>query len=409
MTEVGHVMKNAERKILWVSPLIFDFSLHRTAQLEMIRSLTKRGYRIFLLGMRSKAKVGFQDYPSNSLSHPPRILQVPIRYVTMIAPAIYAFLMVLLVPLAILSFNPDFVIVEKGTLIVSSLPSIIISKFRKAKFVLDIRSVPVEVHGVYGALHKFWFSVSVLIAKKVFSGITIVTPMMKEEVCAEFSINPSRVGTWENGADVTLFDPDAWRTRGNELKAKLGLSEKFVVFYHGYLVSTRAIAETVEAVKIVTKKRSDVFLFLLGSGPFATYLKSSIKKEGIQDIVTVHDPVDYRQVPEFISMCDVAISPTPDYPYWRSQSPLSVFECLSMEKPVIATDLPLHRRILGNERCAIYLSSTSPEVIAEAIEFAATNKEKLHDWGEVGRKLILRYYTWERVAEHLHNYLMSIN
>jgi glycosyltransferase involved in cell wall biosynthesis len=375
----------------------------------MIGRLTKKGYNIFLLGMKSKATFRFQGKTSDGFSDPPRILQVPIRYFTMIAPAIYALVASLLVPLIVLSFKPDYVIVEKGTLIIASIPGIIVSKFRKTKFILDIRSVPVEVHGFYGALHKFWYSVSVLIAKRMFSGITIVTPMMKKEVCANFSINPSRVGFWENGADVTRFDPDAWRAPGNELKAKLGLSGKFVVFYHGYLVSTRGIAETIEAMKIVAKRRSDVFLFLLGSGPFASHLKSSIKKENIQDIVTVHDAVDYKQVPKFISMCDVAISPTPDYPYWRSQSPLSVFECLSMEKPVIATDLPLHRRILGNQECAIYLSSTSPEVIAKAIEFAATNKEKLHDWGEVGRKLILRYYTWERVAEHLDSYLMSIN
>jgi glycosyltransferase involved in cell wall biosynthesis len=54
------------------------------------------------------------------------------------------------------------------------------------------------------------------------------------------------------------------------------------------------------------------------------------------------------------------------------------------------------------------MSSANPEVIAKAIEFAVTNKEKLHDWGKVGRTLILRHYTWERVAENLDNYLMSI-
>lgn len=402
-------MKNAKKRILWVSPLIFDFSLHRTAQLEMIRSLTKRGYNILLLGMKSRAPFRFQDNPSDGLSNPPRILQVPIRYFPMIAPAIYAFVTIFLVPLTMFRFNPDFVIIEKGTLAISSVPSIIVSKFRKTKFIMDIRSVPVEVQGFYGASHKFWFSVSVLIAKKLCSGITIVTPMMKKEVCAKFSIDPSQVGVWENGASTTLFDPEACRIQGNELKAKLGLSGKFVVFYHGYLVSNRGITEAIEAMKIVAKKNCDVVLFLLGSGPYASHLKSSIKEENIQNIVFIHDAVDYEQVPKFISMCDVGISPIPDYPYWRSQSPLNVFEYLSMEKTVLATDLPLHRRILGNQECVIYMSSADPKVIAKAIEFAIANKDKLRDWGKVGRTIVLRNYTWQKVAENLEHYLSCID
>ena len=150
-------MKNTKKRILWVSPLIFDLSFHRTAQLEVVARLEKNGHNVFLLGMRSRATFKFQKYSYNDLPKPPRLLQVPIRYVSMIAPAIYALVMMLLVPITIFSFNPDFVIFEKGMLMISSIPSIILSKFRRAKFILDIRSVPVEVEGFYGAFHKFWY------------------------------------------------------------------------------------------------------------------------------------------------------------------------------------------------------------------------------------------------------------
>ncbi|HGE72538.1 TPA: glycosyltransferase [Candidatus Poribacteria bacterium] len=402
-------MKNAERNILWVSPLIFDVSLHRTAQLELIRSLANKGYHVFLLGMKSKAVFKLEEKTSKSSFAYTKILQVPIRYSPIIAPVIYSFVTIFLVPIIILRFNPDFVIVEKGMLSISVLPSIIISKFKKTKFILDIRSIPVEVQGFYGALHKFFFFISVLIAKKIFSGITIVTPMEKKRLCSNFSIDPNRVGVWENGVNIALFNPEDWRTQGNELKAKLGLSGKFVVFYHGYLVSTRGINQVIEAMKIVAKRRSDVVFFILGSGPLAKHLKLLIKKENIQNIVFVHDPVDYKDVPRFISMCDVGISPTPNYPYWWFQSPLNVLEYLSMEKPVLATDLPLHRRIMSNQKCAIYIASANPEAIAKAIEFAAKNKEKLNDWGKVGRNIILQNYTWEKIAENFHNYLYQLH
>jgi glycosyltransferase involved in cell wall biosynthesis len=108
-------------------------------------------------------------------------------------------------------------------------------------------------------------------------------------------------------------------------------------------------------------------------------------------------------------MSDVCIIPLPDYPYWRSQSPLKLFEYLSMEKVVIATDIPAHRSVLDNQKCCIYLSSVNPEEIAKIIEYASINKENLAGWGKTGRKIVLQKYTWEKVAEVFEHYLLCID
>jgi glycosyltransferase involved in cell wall biosynthesis len=233
--------------------------------------------------------------------------------------------------------------------------------------------------------------------------------MMKKDVCTEFSLKPSKVGIWTSGVSAKLFDPDARRIQGNKLRNKFGLSGKFVVFYHGSLSSTRGIPDTFEAMKILMKKYSNIVLFLLGSGPIAYMLKSSIKSENLQNNIIIHDAVEYEQVPKFISMSDVCIIPLPDYPCWRSQSPLKLFEYLSMEKVVIATDIPAHRSVLDNRKCCIYLSSVNPEEIAKVIEYASINKEKLAGWGKTGRKIVLQKYTWEKVAEVFEHYLLCID
>jgi glycosyltransferase involved in cell wall biosynthesis len=247
-----------------------------------------------------------------------------------------------------------------------------------------------------------------VLAKRLFSGLTTITPMMKEEICSEFSIKPSRVGTWASGVSPTIFDPNEWRARGNELRAKLGLSGKFVVFYHGSLSDNRGISETIEATKIILKNHSGIALFLLGSGPFASELKFIIKKENLQHNVFIHNAVKYEQVPAFISMCDVGIIPLPNYSIWRPQSPLKLLEYLAMKKVVIATDLPAHRNVLDNQKCGIYLSSVNPQIIARGIEYALINKDKLGNWGDSGRKIILSNYTWEKVAGDLEHFLLGL-
>jgi hypothetical protein len=74
--------------------------------------------------------------------------------------------------------------------------------------------------------------VSILTAKKLFDGMTIITPLMKKEVCCRFNIDPAKVGVWTSGVSVSLFNPQNLIPESAELKRKFGLTGKFVVFYH---------------------------------------------------------------------------------------------------------------------------------------------------------------------------------
>ena len=201
--------------------------------------------------------------------------------------------------------------------IISSIPSMFISKIKKTKIILDIRSVPVETVGFRGYLVIFWFNISVLIAKRFFSGMTIITPMMKREVSQKFSINPKKIGVWSSGVSTELFDPKIWDGQGAELRTSMGLSGKFVVLYHGLFSASRGIKETIEAIRILSQSNPDIAFFLLGSGPSALELKSIVKKENIQTNVIIHDSIEYENVPKYIAMCNASIIPLPDIPYWR--------------------------------------------------------------------------------------------
>ena len=46
--------------------------------------------------------------------------------------------------------------------------------------------------------------------------------------------------------------------------------------------------------------------------------------------------------------------------------------------------------------------------IIELFEFAQLYKAKLDSWGETGRKIVLKEYTWKKVAQDLQSYLISV-
>jgi glycosyltransferase involved in cell wall biosynthesis len=399
----GKILSSEKKSILWVSFTILDKNayLHKTALLSILNQLSELGYTPTLWAVRSQNA-------SPSKQSKISVISIPMSFVPFVSPIMFGIISFFCLPIFIIANKPDFVVFEPEVYIFGSLPALITSKFTKSKLILDVRTVPVELIGFRGYLRKMWFSFSILYAKKFFSGITIITQLMKKEICDEYHLNPDTIGVWTSGVSDTLFNPKNKVSNGKDLKTKLGLTDNFVVFYHGVFTATRALREVMQAVKILKPKYPNIVFFLLGTGPTVPTLKALIERENLQGNVILHDPVDQSGVPQFIDMSDVCIVPLPNHPYWRSQSPLKLLEYLAMEKVVILTDIPAHVSVVDNQKCALYISSVDPPEIARAIEYAYNNREHLAEWGKTGREII-KNYTWESVSKDLDTYLLNLN
>ena len=391
-----------EKKVIWWKPTSGDRALHKLADLEIVKQLAKRSYSIHVIVPTTNEKLTISK---TSQVH---IICIRMKYLPLILPLARSILLFFLFPIYIIAFQPDFIIGEPDVSILSFIPTIILSRLKKIKLILDIRSVPVETVGFLGSMMHLWFTVSIMLARKYFDGITIITSLMRTEICSRFQINPKKVGVWTSGVSTRLFNPSKYISARSEFKRKLGLTGKFVVLYHGIFSATRGLTQTIEAIRILKRTYPNTALLLLGRGPTIPKLRCLIRKENLQNNVIIHNPVDQAEVPKFISMCDVGIVPLPNNPYWRHQSPLKLLEYLAMEKVVIVTDIPAHRVIIGENKCGIYVSSAQPLEIAKAIEYAYGNAGDLKKWGKTGRKIIEERYTWEKVALDLEDYMLSI-
>jgi glycosyltransferase involved in cell wall biosynthesis len=388
------------KKLLWVAPLILDMHIHKTTQIEILKGLSRRGYSATLMATYSRNNDQAETLPI-------RLLSVPVRYVPVISPIIYAVMVFFFLPFYIIKNNPDYIIAEPDVSVFGFVSALPFSALTQTKLILDVRSTPVETSGLRGRLTIFFFDASVLIAKEFFDGMTILTPLMKEEVQQKFTISPQFIGVWSSGVSTKLFNPQNYVFEAKKLRNILGLSQKFVIFYHGALTANRGLKESIEAMAIVKHECPDAVLFLLGRGPAETINEYNdvIKKNQLQENVFIHDPVDYVDVPKFIEMSTVAIVPLPNHPYWRFQSPLKLLEYLAMEKAVILTEIPAHCSVVGSNPCGIYVSSIAPQDIAKSILYAYQNRSDLAAWGKTGRKVVDENYTWDKMAERLDEYL----
>jgi glycosyltransferase involved in cell wall biosynthesis len=390
-------------KILWISSVILDLDTHisKTSRIEISRHLAKRGHDVYFIAARSRKRY----YSENSQI---RIIPIPLRYVPIISPMFYGLVVFFFFPFYVIWKRPDFILTDPQTSVFSFLWKPLLCQFIKTRVILDIRSTPVAAFGFRGFLYKLQFNISVQLAKKLFDGITIITPTMKEEVCNAFNIDSKSIGLWSDAASTELFTYEKNIAYGFELREKLGLSNKFTLFYHGSIGKSRGIVECIEAVAILKKKYPDVVLFILGGGRDIGLLKNAIREFGVEDAVVMHGAVNYEDVPKYIAMSDIGLVPLPDIPDWRNQCPLKLLEYLAMKRTVILTDIPANRNIVGQEKCGIYVPSCDPAEIAKAMEFAYKNRKKLEEWGKSGRKIIEQEYNWDKKAKDLEDYLLKI-
>lgn len=397
----GMLRPGSKWRIVWIGSMVSGINTHQTSLLEILNNLARRGHTVTLVGARPRKELTMKNPSVNTIF-------VPLLYVPALFPIVFSLAMLLFLPFYIVLRKPDFVFYQPDITVVGSIPVSFIARLARTKLVLDIRSIPVETTGLRGFLQKLGFNCSVNIAKRCFKGLTIITSPMKREISEAYKLDSNKIGVWTSGVSAYLFDPEAYISESEGLRKELGLTGRFVVFYHGAFSATRGIVETVQAMKQLKPHNPEIVLFLLGAGPVSPHLEDLVRREKLEQTVLIHEPVDYSEVPKYIAISDVCISPLPFHHYWNYQSPLKLMEYLSMKKPVILTSIPAHKSVIDGEACGIYISSTEPNTIADAIRFAYENKNKLGEWGKTGRRIVTEKYTWEKIAEGLENYLQSV-
>jgi len=379
--------------------------LSGSERIERLSYLSKEGNEVYLIA--ANFEKSFYRKRANANTH---LISIPLKYKTLISPMLYGLSLFFFLPFYVAKVRPDFVFTD-----VSPAPFLIwkpfFSKALKFKLILDIRSTPVNPGGARGRLGNTYFSIAVFVAKTMFDGMTIVTPMMRDEICSMFDINSKWVGILSNGISDEFLKFEEKSSKRTDLRTKLGLDDRFVILCHGSLNRPNAgLAESMEALALIKKEYPDIVLFILGqaSAKYSHFWEKKIKEYSLQDRVLLHGPVDFYEVPEFISMSDVGLVPLPNIPIWRFQQPLKLLEYMAMKKSIIVSESPAHRHVVGSNRNAIYLADVNPRDIAEAMKYAYSNRDKLKDWGEVGQKIVIAKYAWKRVNEDLMSYLFKV-
>lgn len=386
-------------KIFWVTQTDFKNNLDIATWREMALELNELDNKVKLLipSLKNEKLSSFDGLEVIFLPYPRK------RFLSSLFFQLSLFFFLLLK----LRFKDHNFVIFDHYCIFTVLPFNILAKLGllKTKFILDVRSVPVDSFGLDNKIQQLRFKVSIYLSKYLCNGITVITTMYMEKIAKKFGVKEKQMSIWTSGVSLELFNPKNVKS----LREKFKLVGRFVIMYHGSLSLSRGLSEAIQSISLLKDEIPELCLFLIGRGDAEDELKRIVKYNGLENNVVIHKPVEYRLVPSFIESCDVGLLPLPDILWWKMSSPLKLLEYLAMSKPVVLTDIEAHRQIIKGRECGIFINSCKPSDIRDGILKAYSMGESLKELGYSGRKLVDKEFSWREQAKKLNNFLEQLN
>lgn len=209
-----------------------------------------------------------------------------------------------------------------------------------------------------------------------FDGILAATPFIRDKF---LRINPQTLDINNFPFLKELENASSWGEKRKE------------VCYIGGIAKIRGIQEMCAAMALL---KSGARLNLVGAfseAPFESKVKSLPGWQRVNSMGFL----DRDGVREVLSRSMAGVVTYLPLPNHIDAQPNKMFEYMSAGIPVIASDFPLWREIIGGNNCGLLVDPLDPAAIAKAIDYLVENPKEAQRMGENGRRAVEVRYNWE--------------
>ncbi|WP_138433788.1 glycosyltransferase family 4 protein [Winogradskyella algicola] len=198
-----------------------------------------------------------------------------------------------------------------------------------------------------------------------------------------------------NGIDSSFFYPD---NREHKIK-------KQSLYYFGTISKAKGVDILCEVFNTISKKFPNASLNLIGRGQgYWEYLSSEVLTSTALKKTTYHGPKNQNQLTNLLQEANICV-----FPSLNENFSLAIEEAMSLEKIVIASNIPAFKEIIIDGENGLIANNKKDYITLISNIFESP--ESYNSIARKARKDILQYYSKEKMIEQtliLYNSILSI-
>jgi glycosyltransferase involved in cell wall biosynthesis len=174
------------------------------------------------------------------------------------------------------------------------------------------------------------------------------------------------------------------------------LPREQAVCYVGGITRTRGALNMVRAIALLPGVR-----LLLAGGFEDAALKAELTREPGWAQVDYLGQIGRDAVRDVLARASTGLVTLLPMPSYIDSLPIKMFEYMSAQLPVVASDFALWRGIVEDSHCGVCVDPVNPQAIADAIRSVLDDPDRIAAMGQAGRAAVLSRYNWPQAEKQL--------
>jgi len=294
--------------------------------------------------------------------------------------------------------RPDVVIASSPQLLVG-LSGWWIARLNRVPFVLEVRDlwpeslVAVGVGDADSALHRVLGRIAGFLYRQS-DHMVVVTPAFEQYLAERWRVPQEKMSVVPNGVQASIFSP---RRTNSDLRAELGLTEKFVVSFIGTLGLAHGLETLISAAEKCQVEQPAIAFLVVGDGADRQRIMELAKSKRLGNITFVPQQLRER-IPDYISTSDACLVLLKKSEVFETVIPTKMLEFMSCARPVILGVEGQAREIIERSNAGLCIPPENSAALCDAI-LRLRNEDWLRErLGCSGREYIVRNFSRDRTA-----------
>jgi glycosyltransferase involved in cell wall biosynthesis len=238
--------------------------------------------------------------------------------------------------------------------------------------------------------------------------IIVVSQALKTELCAR-GISAYKILVNPNGVDPTFFDPYNLQNERIKIRAQHNITnEDFVIGFSGTFNKWHGIELLADIVPSILQKNKSVFFIMVGDGPLFNLFKEKLSSHKVDfSRIIITGLITHECARDYLAACDAFMCPTqPNEDGSRFfGSPTKLFEYMSLEKPIIASNIEQLAHVVKPTCGLLATSSDAKQFVGAITDLVNMSDDERKKMGRCARAEIVNYYSWQQHVKRIDAFL----